>query len=77
MQSSLGRAVDNMADDFVKAGKDVSRDVSNVVYNPIVSGITHHVHILCDCNWPHPQCPPSFFFFWGGGGGWGGDWGPG
>ena len=41
MQSSLGRAVDNMADDFVKAGKEVSRDVSNAVYNPIVSGIIH------------------------------------
>lgn len=37
LQSSLGRAVDNMADDIVKAGKEVSRDVSNVVYNPIVS----------------------------------------
>jgi hypothetical protein len=50
MQSSLGRAVDNMADDFVKAGKDVSRDVSNVVYNPMVSGITPHIHIFCDYN---------------------------
>ena len=56
MQSSLGRAVDNMADDFIKAGKEVSKDVSNTVYNPIVSDIAlkcshdyqNSGHFLCD-----------------------------